>query len=70
MPDPHGRGIGDLLVQVNVEVPRKLTTRQEELLRELAETEHAHVSPHRKSFFEKLKDYLAPQEEAENRDQN
>jgi molecular chaperone DnaJ len=64
MPDPHGRGTGDLLVQVMVEVPKKVSGRQAELLRELAELERSHVSPHRKSFFEKLKDYLAPEEEA------
>lgn len=58
MPDPRHRGIGDLLVQVNIEVPGKLSRREEELLRELAELEQAHVSPHRKSFIEKLKDYL------------
>ena len=43
MPDPRARGVGDLLVQVNIEVPKKLTPRQEELLRELAEVEHANV---------------------------
>lgn len=63
MPDPHGGRRGELFVQIQVEVPKKLTRRQEDLLRELAEVEHAHVSPHRKSFFEKLKDYFAPQEE-------
>ena len=58
MPDPQGRGRGDLFVQVQVEVPRKLGERQEELIRELAEIEHRDVSPHRKSFFEKLKEYF------------
>jgi molecular chaperone DnaJ len=46
---------GDLLVVVAVETPRNLSKRQEELLRELAELDHKHVSPQRKSFFEKLK---------------
>jgi molecular chaperone DnaJ len=46
---------GDLLVVVVVETPKNLTKRQEELLRELAEIEKKHVSPQRKSFFEKLK---------------
>jgi molecular chaperone DnaJ len=64
MPDPHGRGRGDLLVQVQVEVPKKLTPRQEELLREFAELEHTNVSPHRKSFFDKLKAYFSLQESA------
>ncbi|MEX2121136.1 MAG: molecular chaperone DnaJ [Pirellulales bacterium] len=64
MPDPRARGRGDLLVQVNVDIPKNLTSRQEELLRELAEEERVNVSPHRKSFFEKLRDYFIPQEEA------
>jgi molecular chaperone DnaJ len=63
MPDARQRGMGDLLVQVSLEVPKTLTPRQEELLRELAEEEQANVSAHRKSFFEKLKDYFMPAEE-------
>ena len=58
MPDPHGGRRGHLHVVVNVEVPKKLTTRQEELLREYAGTEQADVSPHRKTFFERLKEYF------------
>jgi molecular chaperone DnaJ len=60
LPDPRRRGTGDLLVQVTLEIPKHLTPRQEELLRELAEEERANVSPHRKSFFEKLRDYFVP----------
>lgn len=56
--DPRGGTVGDLLVQTYIEVPEKLTPRQEELLRELAEVEQANVSPHRKSFFEKLAGYF------------
>ncbi len=37
MPDPRGRGKGDLLVLVNIEVPKTLTARQENLLRDLAD---------------------------------
>jgi molecular chaperone DnaJ len=58
MPDISGRGRGDELVEVMVETPRHLTARQEELLREFAEIEHEQVSPKRKSFFEKLRDYF------------
>jgi len=58
MPDLNGRTRGDILAQVNVETPRRLSPRQEELLRELAEIEEADVSPRRKSFFEKLRDYF------------
>lgn len=63
MPDPHGGARGDLFVHVQVEVPKKLTERQEELLRELAELENANVSPHRKSFFEKVKEYFSGDDE-------
>jgi molecular chaperone DnaJ len=59
MPSPRGRDVGDLLVQVNIEVPNVLSERHEELLRGLAEEEHANVSPHRKSFFEKVREYFA-----------
>jgi len=65
MPDPHGRGRGDLLVQVQIEVPKKLSTKHEELLRELAEHEQGTISPHRKSFFEKLKDYFTGTEDSD-----
>ena len=58
MPDISGRGRGDELVEVVVETPRHSHARQEELLRELAEIEHEDVSPRRKSFFEKLRDYF------------
>ncbi len=64
MPDPRGRGgKGSLIVQALLEVPTSLDTRQEELLRELAELEHADVSEHRKTFFEKLRDYFVPGED-------
>ncbi len=59
MPSPRGRVVGDLLVQVNVEVPKTLSAAQEELLRQLAEQENVEVSAHRKSFFEKVREYFA-----------
>jgi molecular chaperone DnaJ len=65
MPDPHGRGRGDLYIHAYVEVPKKLTKRQEELLRELAEIEKAHVDPERKSFFERIRDYFRVDEESQ-----
>jgi len=58
MPDPRYHGRGDLVVQVYVEVPQTLTPEHEAVLRQLAEIENAHVTPTRKSFFEKLKELL------------
>jgi molecular chaperone DnaJ len=65
MPDPHSRKKGDLLVQVHIDVPKKLTPKLEELLRELADLEEKNVSAHRKSFLEKLKDYFGNAEGGE-----
>ena len=58
MPVPRRRGRGDLLVQVFIEVPKRLTAEHERILRELAEVENANVSPQRKSFFSKVKKYF------------
>jgi molecular chaperone DnaJ len=63
MPDPRRRGKGDLLVEVHVEVPKSLSAKQEELLRQLAAEEHTNVSPQRKKFFEKLKELFKPPDE-------
>jgi molecular chaperone DnaJ len=64
LPDPHGgRRVGDLHVQLDLEVPKSLTPKQEKLLRDLAEVEHTNVSPHRKNFLERLKDYLLPRDD-------
>ena len=58
MPDSAHRGRGDLHVQITVEVPKRLSARHEELCGELAEIENTHVTPKRKSFFEKIKQYF------------
>jgi len=60
MPDWRGGPAGDLHVQTFIEVPKRLTPKQEQLLRELAEVERTEVSPHRKSFLERIRDYFAP----------
>lgn len=49
---------GDLIVVQMIEVPKKLTSKQEQLLREYAETEDHEVMPHSQGFWEKIKDYL------------
>ena len=58
LPSLRGGPTGHQLVQVLIEVPKKLTKRQEDILRQYAETEDAHVLPARKSFFDKLKSYV------------
>jgi molecular chaperone DnaJ len=65
MPDPRGGTPGDLVLHVILEVPKKITAEQEAILRELAHLERAEVSPHRKSFFAKMKDWFVPPEEFE-----
>jgi molecular chaperone DnaJ len=59
MPGLRSGRKGDLLVQVSLETPRQLTKRQEELFRELAELEQKHVSPQRKSFLDKLREFFS-----------
>lgn len=56
MPVLQGRGRGDLVVEISVETPTKLTARQKEILRELQETETGDECPQSKGFFERLKD--------------
>jgi molecular chaperone DnaJ len=55
LPDIRTRRTGDQLVQIIVEIPTKLNSTQQELLREFAKTENKSVFPKTKSFFEKLK---------------
>ena len=62
MPDPRGGRPGDLLLRIVLEVPKKINAEQEAVLRDLAKLEHAAVSPHRSSFFDKLKDWFVPDE--------
>jgi molecular chaperone DnaJ len=62
MPEVRGRGIGDLHVHVHVEVPKTLSPKAEQLLRELAAEEQKAVSPKRSSFFSRLGEYFQPKE--------
>ena len=58
LPDIRTRRNGDELVQIIVEIPKKLNSEQEGLLRKFAETEDKTVLPQSKGFFEKLKQYF------------
>lgn len=53
--NPHTRGKGDLLIQVVVETPVHLNSRQKELLKELMELETPSNYPHKKEFFDRVK---------------
>ncbi len=55
MPSPSG-GRGDLIVHLRVEIPRRLTKRQRELLRELKETFGSAVK--RPTPLERIRDWL------------
>ena len=57
--DMRSRRRGDELVQVLVEIPKKLNKRQTELLQEFAETEDHSVLPESKGFFDKLMKYFS-----------
>ena len=59
LPDLRGFRQGDLLVQVIVEVPRKLSAEQKDLLRRYAESEGKSVLPQREKFLERLRKYFA-----------
>jgi len=65
MPDPRGGPTGDLLVQTFIETPKKLNTKQEQLLRQLAELEHVDVTPRRQSFLDKLRHYFTGDTDSE-----
>lgn len=54
MPVLQGRGHGDLVIQVDVETPSKLTTRQRALLEEFRETETGDECPQSQGFFTRL----------------
>ena len=57
IPNIHGRGRGDQYVRVTIEVPKNLTDRQKEILKEFdgAGDEQRNYQK-RKSFFDKIKD--------------
>jgi molecular chaperone DnaJ len=56
LPDIRTYRNGDQVVQILIEVPRKLNEKQKQLLRDFAESEDVNVSPQRKGFMDKLKE--------------
>ena len=56
IPYLRGTGKGDLYVTAKVEVPRKLTEKQKELLRQFEGVSTGNEYQEKKNFFERLKD--------------
>ncbi|NBC36274.1 molecular chaperone DnaJ [Novosphingobium sp. FSY-8] len=56
MPVLNGRGVGDMVVEIAVETPTRLTARQKELLEEFRATETGEESPETKGFFDRIKE--------------
>jgi molecular chaperone DnaJ len=55
VPSLQGRGRGDLLVRIDVEIPKKLRPEEEDLLRQLAELRGEDVAPHDRGFFDRVR---------------
>jgi len=49
---------GDLIVGCRLEIPRKLTPKQQEILRQFAETEDEKVLPESHGFFKRIREFL------------
>jgi molecular chaperone DnaJ len=64
LPDRTRGSQGHQLIQVLVEIPKKINRKQEEILREYAKLEEIHVLPAQRSFIDKLKDYVVGTEDA------
>jgi molecular chaperone DnaJ len=62
LPDVRSYRTGDELVQIVIEVPKKLTDRQKQLLREFAASEDARLTQKRKGFLDKLKEMITGDE--------
>lgn len=58
IPNLNGRGRGDQILRVTIEVPQKLNAAQKKLLREFEEASGDGNYPKRRSFFQKVKDSL------------
>jgi len=56
MPVLNGRGHGDLVIEIAVETPTRLSGRQRELLEEFRATETGEECPQSHGFFAKLRD--------------
>lgn len=64
IPYVNGRGKGDQYVKVNIEVPRNLSSKQKEKLKEFDTLTSDNMNyEKRKNFFDKLKDFMSGRED-------
>jgi molecular chaperone DnaJ len=56
LPYVNNGGRGDLIVRINVEIPKKLSEKERELLLEIASLRGKNINKNGKSFFERVKD--------------
>jgi molecular chaperone DnaJ len=59
VPYLNERGRGDLIVQVAIQTPKKLTRIQKELLRQLGETLTVENTPTSRRLFDKVKEMFS-----------
>ena len=58
LPEVNGYGQGDLLININVWTPQKLSSEEKEILEKLRDSEHFKPAPgtRDKSFFQRVKE--------------
>jgi molecular chaperone DnaJ len=56
VPQLRGRGRGDQMVVINVEIPKHLTSEQSELMEKLAASLGTEAHPQERSFLDSLRD--------------
>lgn len=59
MPVLRSKDFGDLYIQVSVETPQKLTTKQRELLKEFEKESSKDTQPESAGFFNRMKEFFA-----------
>jgi molecular chaperone DnaJ len=59
VPHLNSHGKGDLIVEIRVQTPNKLSKAQKELLRELSETMVVENTPTSRGLFEKVKEMFS-----------
>ena len=62
VPDLRSYKNGDEIIQILIEIPKKLSDRQKQLLREFASSEDERLMPQRKGFMDKIKQVFSSEE--------